>query len=513
LRITPVPLLAAVVGVVPRLLIGAVSLASIVAGVSSAQVASTAAARPPAGAPNVLLVIVDDQADNSFKPRFEPHTFRWLVHDGSRFANGLAAPPLCCPDRAGVLTGDYPHGSGVFWDAPGYARLDDPTDTLPVWLHRAGYRTGEVGKLMNGYDDVAGLKAAPGFDSWFDLLGSRRYYHYQVSDQGQLRTYGRAPSDYSTDVFARQAKRFIRDSSSGSRPFFLWLGFDAPHTAHAADVQGCRGNDPIPKSFKDVKRFQHVKLPHPTSFNEYDVSDKPDNISGLPPITHRVLKNVRRRYHCTLAADLEVDRAMGHLREELRRDGELGRTIVFYYSDNGYLFGEHRITRGKALPYEPALQVPYAVSVPPRYRPHSQRRVQNQLVDNEDIPATILDYAGDPPSCATALDCRTLDGRSIRPLLGGTGGWPHDRGILSEISGGAKHWRAVRTPRYMYARYEGGGRELYNLRNDPEELHNLASEASASPVERELANRLRSLRHCSGIKGRDEPLNGVPFCD
>jgi arylsulfatase A-like enzyme len=509
-----IPLLAAGSAALTRLLVGVVGLASVAAGaIGSGHAGSGQPARAPASAPNVVMIIVDDQADNSFKPRFQPQTFRWLVDGGTKFTNGLAAPPLCCPDRAGLLTGDYPHNSGVFWDDPGYPSLIDNADTLPVWLHRAGYRTGLVGKFMNGYDEHEGLGPAPGFDSWFNLLGTKRYYGYQVSDQGRRRSYGSKRRDYSTDVFARQAKRFIHDSSRGNRPFFLWLGFDAPHTAHASYVKGCRGNDPIPPDFKAVNRFRHVPLPRSTSYNEFDVSDKPTDVAGLPRLSNRVFDNIRRRFHCTLGADVEVDRAVGRVRRELQRDGEARRTIVLYYSDNGYFFGEHRIPRGKTLPYDPALRVPYAVRVPPAYRPHSQPRVRRQLVTNEDIPATILDYAGHPPACASPLDCRTLDGRSISPLLGGSGRWPTDRGILAEISGGVKHWRAIRTPGYLYARYQGGGRELYDLRRDPEELHNLSSEPAASSVEGALAKRLRRLRHCAGIEGRDQKLNGVPFCD
>ena len=510
----PVPLLAAGTAALTRVLVAAVGLAAIAAGaIGSGHSGAAVRHQAAAGAPNVLLVVVDDQAANSFRPAYQPQTFRWLVRGGTKFTNGLAAPPLCCPARAGLLTGDYPHNSGVFWDDPGYASLVDSGDTLPVWLQRAGYRTGLVGKFMNGYDERQGLAPAPGFESWFNLLGTKRYYDYQVSDQGSLRSYGTARSDYSTDVFGRQAKQFIRQSSEDTRPFFLWLGLDAPHTAHASFVQGCRGNDPTPPDHKLLRRFRHVPLPRTQNFNEFDVSDKPNEVADLPRMTHTVFSNVRRRFQCTLAADLEVDRAMGRIRRELARDGELGRTIVFYLSDNGYFFGEHRIPRGKTLPYEPALRVPYAVRIPPAYRSHPQARVRTQLVTNEDIPATILDYAGRARSCASAVDCRTLDGRSIRPLLGGSGRWPRGRAILAEISGGTKHWRAVRTPRYLYARYEGGGRELYDLHRDPDELHNLSSEPAASSVEGALADRLRRLRHCAGIEGRDQKLNGVPFCD
>jgi arylsulfatase A-like enzyme len=497
-----------------RLILAVVAVTSLAVGAATSTQGGKARAQAPPGSPNFILIVVDDQADNSFRPRYMPRTFRWLVHSGTRFAGGLAAPPLCCPDRAGLLTGQYPHNSGVFWDTPGYADLLDKPDTLPVWLRNAGYRTGLVGKLMNRYDATAGLDPAPGFNSWFNLLGdSRRYYRYSVSDDGVKRSYGAKRRDYSTDVFGRAANHFVRDSAGGSRPFFLWLGFDAPHTQHAGLVKGCAGNDPIPPDRRAARRFLHVPLPRPPSFNEHDVGDKPSDVSDRDPISHLTFDNIRRRYHCTLAADLAVDRAIGRLRGELHRDGEFSRTIVFYVSDNGYFFGEHRIPRGKALPYEPALRVPYAVHVPPRYRARPQRPLDRHLVTNEDIPATILSFAGGPSSCARALDCRTLDGRNLRPLLGGSRRWPRDRGVLSEIAGGDKHWRSVRTPRYLYARYAGGERELYDLRRDPDELRNRASSPRYSRVEGTLADRLRRLRHCAGIRGRDQQMNGVPFCE
>jgi N-acetylglucosamine-6-sulfatase len=134
----------------------ALALAAIGSGATSA-VASAPPPRPISPPPaNVLLVLVDDQAMNTFTPRLMPKRYRWIVRPGTKFTAGLAAPPLCCPDHAGILTGDYPHDSGVFSNSPGYASLTDNGDTLPVWLRAAGYRTGLVGHFLNGYESAAG---------------------------------------------------------------------------------------------------------------------------------------------------------------------------------------------------------------------------------------------------------------------------------------------------------------------------------------------------------------------
>ena len=76
-------------------------------------------------------MLSDDQAQNSFKRAYMPHTFADIVDKGTRFLDGVAAPPLCCPDRAGILTGQYPHNHGVFSNDPGYPTLRDKEDTLP----------------------------------------------------------------------------------------------------------------------------------------------------------------------------------------------------------------------------------------------------------------------------------------------------------------------------------------------------------------------------------------------
>ncbi len=126
------------------------ALAIFVGSAARGSGAEAAVTQPP----NFVMILVDDQAMNTFKPAYMPRTFDDIVDQGTRFRNGIAAPPLCCPDRAGILTGQYPHNHGVFSNIPGYPDLRDPQDTLPVWLQRAGYHTGLVGKYMNHYTAV-----------------------------------------------------------------------------------------------------------------------------------------------------------------------------------------------------------------------------------------------------------------------------------------------------------------------------------------------------------------------
>jgi arylsulfatase A-like enzyme len=467
--------------------------------------------------PNFVLILVDDQAMNTFNRAYMPRTFDGIVDQGTRFRNGIAAPPLCCPDRAGILTGQYPHNHGVFSNIPGYPELIDPQDTLPVWLQRAGYRTGLVGKYMNHYTVSAGAAPAPGFDSWFGMMEPFSYYDYNVSTNGKLRHFGNARSDYSTDVLTRKANRFLRVSSHSSDPFLLWLAYEAPHGSKSPIHPCLTASTPAPPDRASIRAVEDVPLPRPPSFDEGDVSDKPAAIRDLPRLDHDTIRKIKNVWHCTLAAVGQLDKGVGRVMQELKDDGEARNTIVVYVSDNGYFFGEHRRVDGKSDIYEPSLNVPFAVRVPRAYRRGPRVRTSGAVVSNQDIAATMIAdaerYLGHRvPTCAGAGDCRRMDGRSFAPLVGGRGSWPANRGALVEIHSGDHRYHAIRTPRYVYSELATGERELYDLRADPFELRNRAGAPGYATIERQLAARLATLRSCSGIRGRDAPT-ARPFCE
>lgn len=498
---------------VAGILVGALALsAGIAAHMASGEATAAAATQPP----NFLIVLVDDQSQNSFKRAYMPKTFEDIVDRGTRFRDGIAAPPLCCPDRAGILTGQYPHNHGVFSNHPGYPSLRDPGDTLPVWLNRAGYRTGFVGKFLNGYTDQAGTAPAPGFDSWFGFVGFPGYYDYDMSKDGSLRHFGSARSDYSTDVLTRHAKSFLAQSSGSGEPFFLWLAYEAPH-GWPSPIRPCtRAATPAPPTRAAYRRVQDAPLPRPPSFNERNVSDKPAAIRNLPLLSKREIHRITINWRCTLAAVHELDRGVGHVMKKLGSEGEAQNTVVFYVSDNGDYFGEHRRSNGKSDVYEPSLNVPYAVKMPRAYRSGSRVDESGAVVSNQDITATITDYAnrfaGGVDTCAAPGDCRRMDGRSIAPLVGSGGTWPADRGVLAEIDAETHDYDAIRTSRYVYSELATGERELYDLKRDPYELHNHAGQTAYAAVQSRLAARLALLRRCSGVQGRDAP-SAQPFCE
>lgn len=492
------------------------------------------AGSPAASAPNFLVVLVDDQATTSFHRRYMPQTFRGIVDPGTGFTSALAAPPLCCPDRAGLMTGQYPHNNEVWSNHPGYAALTGRSNTLPSWLQKAGYRTGYFGKYLNHYSTVRGFHPAPGFDRWFAYTEeASTYYDYWVSDDGVGTRYGHDRSDYSTDVMTRQARTFIRNSLRAPQPFFAWLAYSAPHV-NPLKSGPCEGKNPRPPDDATFRRFADATLPRPSAFNEANVSDKPHEIRRLPPLDGAKVAEMTLRWRCTLATMSEVDKGVGRLMTQLKNDGALAHTIVIYLSDNGTFYGEHRVPNGKGLVYEPALRVPFAVYVPPAYRNRAPKPVSGAVVANQDIAPTILDYvnrfAGPVSPCNPPADCRRLDGRSLVPLLQGGGRWKAGRGVLAELDARRNisasrapsrrrvdpecncAYEAVRTHQYLYSELATGERELYDLARDPNQLRNRESSHRYAPVRRRLAFRLAKLEACSGQRGREAP-SSVPFCD
>ncbi|HKJ36977.1 MAG TPA: sulfatase-like hydrolase/transferase, partial [Solirubrobacterales bacterium] len=177
--------------------------------------------RPSNKGPNLLVVMVDDQTVGSFTPEIMPGVTSFFDEAGSVFGQAIAAPPLCCPARAGFLTGRYAHNNGVVENDIGYPTMRGKDRTFPVALQRAGYRTGMIGKFLNGYDRENGADPAPGFDRWYAMLGSAEYRDFEVSDQGER---GFA-SGYATRVLTDEAREFM--DRGGRRPFFLWLSYNA----------------------------------------------------------------------------------------------------------------------------------------------------------------------------------------------------------------------------------------------------------------------------------------------
>jgi arylsulfatase A-like enzyme len=488
-----------------------------------------------AGRPNIILIRTDDQTARQFNARTMPRTIRLLAHRGTTFRNSIVTTPLCCPSRATSLTGQYGHNNGVLSNDPGYPALIEKGNTLPTWLQRAGYRTAHVGKYLTNYSLSASRPGAvaPGWDEWrtsYDREGPR-YYGYSLSNNGQRVSYGEADSDYVTRVFNQQAVSLIRAYASGDRPLYLQLDHRAPHRSVGMVRGRCKNHHPQPDP-RDVGRFANEPLRKPPSFNEKDVSDKPSFVRRLGRLSPRFIKRMKVWDQCARASLREVDRGVAAIHRTLEGMGEWGNTVVLFTSDNGYYYGEHRLGAGKAPPYEESIRVPLVIRVPSAYRNGAPRTSQrSEPVGNIDLAPTILRLAGARP-CGSPGRCRTMDGRSLMPLISGNDrAWPAHRGLLVELrqskggNAGVCAYAGIRTRTRIFTEYmqiadratgacqPARERELYDLRDDPYELRNLAGRRKHSAERRRLSNRLDQLRRCAGVAGRDRRLSGHPFCE
>ena len=530
-----------------------VAMASVLAAAVGMLGAGSAAAatgnsggseRARAAQPNVIVINTDDQATSTMSRRVMPYVDRLVVEGGVSFSDSVVATPLCCPSRSVFLTGQYGHNNGVLWNVPGYSKLIDPRNTLPVWMRRAGYRTIHLGKYLNGYKSAAAepTTVAPGWSSWFTAVDPNSYYGGPVAIDGadRLRRSGDRPRDNITAQINRRARAAVRRWGPGDRPLFMVLDQFVPHQSSAGvNVPRCRTPGPEPLA-RDRNLFRGAPLPRPPSFNESDVSDKPSFVRTRQPIDAGLEAEIERTYRCGLAALRGVDRGVGQIWKQLGKIGERRNTALIFTSDNGFLFGQHRIREAKVFPYREALEVPLAIRLPAAIRGAGAARgsTARQTVANVDLAPTILGLAGAEP-CRSAERCRTLDGRSLVGLARGrSGGWPEQRAIPIELDvglpkappGGLCSYQGLWDGLDSYITYTSlaapdgscapsSETEHYDLGADPYELENLFGTAppggTLAARQAELASRAAALARCQGIAGRDpDPTaDGGTYCE
>ena len=440
-----------------------------------------AAPHAPDARPNVIVIVTDDQSLDTLPT--EPPAMPWLQSrifddpDGHWlwFPDAFLSTPLCCPSRASILTGLYAHHTGVLNNHQG-ENLDE-SNTLATWLQGDGYTTALFGKYLNEYPWDRGPYVPAG---WSRFVGKNNtdlrqtYYGYQEIDQGVPLREGSSPDAYATDRFAAQALAFLRGLPAGE-PYFMMFTPSAPHQPWV----------PAPRH---RGAFRDVPMPVPNDRILNDVRGKPGWIRSLPPVTASDRSEIERALRAERATLLAVDDAVRAIVEEVQARGELDDTVIFFLTDNGFSFGQHRWT-GKRCPYDPCIRTPFAVRAP-----WAAAGERGEPVANVDLAPTIADLADVAPGLLP-------DGTSLAGLLGAPSTDlpkpPPDRPILIEWAGDSEvpPWRGVRTTDFAYIENRDGTDELYDLTGvlgspDPEELRNVAEQTRYAPTRRRLANTL-----------------------
>jgi arylsulfatase A-like enzyme len=472
-----------------------------------------AAAAPafPGTRPNVVFIMSDDHAAHAIsaygsRVNETPNIDR-LAREGMLFRNTFVTNSICTPSRASILTGTYSHRNGV----PVFNRFDGSQPTVASLLHAAGYYTGMIGKWHLGSDPV-------GFDRWEILPGQGVYNDPVLYTASGEKTYtGR----YATDVITDLAIDFIRERPK-DRPFFLMCHHKAPHREWTPDETHRRMFEkrtiPEPPTLwddyatrtdalhenkqrvaDDLTRLD-LKLVPPAGLGEPArrawLATKPTEVTidqDARPVTLRGEPLARWKYQRYmkdyLACVQSVDDNVGRLLDYLKRSGLEQNTIVVYTSDQGFFLGDHGLF-DKRFMYEESLRMPLLVRWPAVIRPGS---TSDAIALNVDFAPTFLDAAGAAVPAA-------MQGRSLLPLL--RGGTPADWRT-------AMYYRYYHDPGHHDTRAHYGVRtathkliyfwrkdqwELFDLRSDAAELHNVYGQPGQEAVTAGLKETLARLR-------------------
>ncbi len=451
---------------------------------------------PPAAArPNIVFVLTDDLSMDllPYMPQVQA-----LARHGMTFSNYFVSDSLCCPSRASIFTGLYPHDSGVFTNnSPdggigAFWAHGDEQRSFNLALQRAGYETAMMGKYLNGYllgparSPVPDNYVPPGWNEW-DVAGwGYPEYDYLMNVDGTVRYFGHSPRDYLTSVITRRGVRFIDRAAASGSPFFLELATFAPHTPYV----------PAPR---DAHLFRGLRAPRPPSFDVLP-THPPAWLSGHRPLRPSQIARIDHVFRLRVRDVQSVDRMIATVERTLRRDGLTRDTYIVFSSDNGLHTGEYRLMPGKLTAFDTDIHVPLVVAGPGV----PAGTTSGAMAENVDLAETFAAIGG------TTL---SADGHSLLGLMHGAPpiGWrdavliEHHGPATSSLdpdaqnreSGNPTTYEAMRTAHFLYVEYLDGERELYDLRRDPYELHNIA--ASASPqLLATLHAELQALEACHG---------------
>jgi len=472
--------------------------AVIVSALCLVGAAPQAAAQPK---PNIILVLSDDQRWDTVDAEHQspnrpgvvmPYVTSELTNSGVTFTNAHVTTALCCPSRTSILTGEYAHRTGVHDNSPpdGGAQVFDDSSTIATWLKAAGYRTGFVGKYLNGYASLSPY-VPPGWDEWHVQV-QVKYYDYDLNDNGVITHFGSAAGDYSGDVMTQRAVDFIL--SSGGQPFFLHLSQKAPH-------------GPATPAPRHIGLFAGLAPFRPPNYAVAPV-DGPAWVQAETWTQSEQTSTDQFRID-QLESLQAVDEGVHAIMDALRSIGQDANTLIVYTSDNGYSWGSHK-WKPKQCPYEECIRVPMIMRYPPL---GTTPRTEARFVLNIDLAPTFVELAG-----ASVPPTHVVDGDSVVPLLSGAaaGGWRN--AMLNEHWNGTiptnalvKQGRCSVTVSqtckktancpagevcrmWKYVEYVTGETELYNLNADPFELNNVTAKPAHAAVKANLATKLHSLQ-------------------
>ena len=407
--------------------------------------------------PNIVVIQVDDLESNMLGQIPTPNITEHLYREGVRFLNSFVTNPDATSSLATLLTGQYAHNhkvyssvsanplvGGIGWDGwlGTSASPGRESNTLPNWLREAGYRTGFIGKYLDGYGLVAPEGVAdpetyvpPGWDDWqgFIRQSANLMYNYTMNENGTIVSYGESESDYQTDVLADKTADFILGSDD-EQPFFVLVRPGAPRVEFLDPLGFLSGNDPLAHlalKIRPAPRHAHLLdndeangeiggLPNWSGFS-YDVAGRPSCPRPSPPsgvaivsrpvcvadspvLTQANIDVLEQRYKSSAVAMLAVDDLVGGVVDALTSIGQLDNTVIVFTSSSGDMQGNLSQV-GQKLAYNTATRTSLYIRAP------AGRRFLLSLdpIINNDLAPTLASFAGaQPPYTPDGFDRKLL---------------------------------------------------------------------------------------------------------
>ena len=459
--------------------------------------------------PNFLVILIDDLRYDEFgaggHPYMKTPNVDRLAAEGAIFERAFHTTPICSPNRASIMTGQYASRHGIIDNV---AR-DAMSHRLPNYhlaLQKQGYETAHIGKWHMGNDGMP----RPGYDTWVSYDGHGKIENPKLNHDGKYVQH----EGYITDIMNELAVDFLERQRP--KPFSLFFAHKAVHPdAHqAADgtfgisIEG--GYIAAPRHRNLYRDAVFPKKPNMLSPAEV-IRQKPAWAEAFGLKDSKLARDILAQLHSGEQEEIRqrarmmasVDEGIGAILDVLDRQGKLDDTFIVFLGDNGYFFGEHGLGPERRFAYEEGIRSPFVVRYPRKVKAGSRR---DELVICQDIAPTLIELAGGKPG-------KQIQGRSLLPLFGGgkratkgTGklaGWRKSF-LIEYWAEQAMPWlvgmtyKAVRTDRYKYIHWVNRGSEseldeLYDLDRDPYELKNLNRSRPHVPVRDKMRRELKKL--------------------
>lgn len=425
--------------------------------------------------PNVL-VIMSDQHSKHMLGCYGNNIVRTsnldrLASEGMRFDNAYCPSPVCCPSRMSFLTGRTPSNNQV-WNN---SHMLSPA--TPTWAHVlgiAGYETSLLGRMhFEGHDQYHGFEHRP-IGEMFAIhpggFGGEKYPSGQNRRVMELSGKGTTTYQWMDEQITNEACNYLKDhAQKQERPFAAVIGYVLPHCPFIAPEE-------LFDYYHDIVDIPEVESDQPAMIKWYRKSRGIDI-----PLDERRVRIVRAAY---FALCEQLDGFVGQILDCLEQAGLADNTLVVYCSDHGEMAGEHGCWT-KNTYYEGSVGVPLIFRMPGLIPPGTSA---NQICNLMDIGPTLADIIGAP-------ELPEWDGRSLLPSLSGkqTPDWPNETfsEVVDTMPGSCIPSRMIRSGQWkLWVDQEATGQELnvalFDLQNDPGELHDLSKDPAYSQIRRDL---------------------------